>query len=379
MDASAGSELIAIPPGQVTLSDRRTQRSWPVKLAPYQLAAFPITQARYAQATGQRPSTAQGDQLPVETVSWWDAVRFCNALSQREGLAPAYRVHADLEGLEWDASADGYRLPTEAEWEHACRAGTTGARYGPLEWWATCGSGAGTSTMPRSTAPFGCSVAVGGSTSPGAAGPRSSAAATRASRSTTSDSASHVHPERTAEPRVRCRQCSNTSSTTMTRPKAPLIRPVSSAAGHACPRRRPTSMPHPTSWTTPFHSARRTASLAEQADRPQQQKEDGWGRGGEHRQLLDHDGAQDLQVRAAVAQPVVEDVGVHMGKPEDQQGGDGGGQDELGRLAPSGGGRDQRGGHDRAVDRPAGVGGNDGQPAPPWCPCRRRVLHAITD
>jgi formylglycine-generating enzyme len=133
MDASAGSELIAIPPGQVTLSDRRTQRSWPVKLAPYQLAAFPITQARYAQATGQRPSTAQGDQLPVETVSWWDAVRFCNALSQREGLAPAYRVHADLEGLEWDASADGYRLPTEAEWEHACRAGTTGARYGPLD------------------------------------------------------------------------------------------------------------------------------------------------------------------------------------------------------------------------------------------------------
>ena len=77
--------MIAIPPGQVTLSDRRTQHTWSVELAPYQLAAFPITQARYAQVTGQRPSTAQGDQLPVEGVSWWEAVRFCNALSQRVG------------------------------------------------------------------------------------------------------------------------------------------------------------------------------------------------------------------------------------------------------------------------------------------------------
>jgi sulfatase modifying factor 1 len=133
MDASAGSEMITIPPGQVTLSDRRTRRSWSVELAPYQLAAFPITQARYAQVTGQRPSTAQGEQLPVESVSWLDAVRFCNALSQREGLAPAYRVHADVQGAKWDPSADGYRLPTEAEWEHACHAGTTGARYGPLD------------------------------------------------------------------------------------------------------------------------------------------------------------------------------------------------------------------------------------------------------
>jgi formylglycine-generating enzyme required for sulfatase activity len=83
--------MIAIPPGQVTLSDRRTQRRWSVALAPYQLAAFAVTQAQYAQVTGRRPSTAQGDRLPVEGVSWLDAVRFCNALSEREGVAPAYR------------------------------------------------------------------------------------------------------------------------------------------------------------------------------------------------------------------------------------------------------------------------------------------------
>jgi sulfatase modifying factor 1 len=133
MDASTGNELVAVPPGRVTLSDRRTRTAWPVDLSPYQLATFPVTQARYAQVTGKRPSTTHGDQLPVESVSWWDAVAFCNALSQREGLAPAYRLTADEERVEWVTSADGYRLPTEAEWEHACRAGTTPARYGRLD------------------------------------------------------------------------------------------------------------------------------------------------------------------------------------------------------------------------------------------------------
>lgn len=135
---SAG-EMVAISPGQVTLSDRRTQRSWSVELAPYELSAFPVTQTLYAQVTGLRPSTAQGPTLPVEGVSWWDAVRFCNALSQRDGFAPAYCLHTDGEGIEWDTSADGYRLPTEAEWEHACRAGTTGPHYTPLDeiaWYA---------------------------------------------------------------------------------------------------------------------------------------------------------------------------------------------------------------------------------------------------
>jgi sulfatase modifying factor 1 len=130
---AAAGDMIAIPPGRVTLSDRRTQRSWSVELASYQLAAVAVTQARYAEVTGRRPSATQGDQLPVDSVSWLDAVRFCNALSHREGFVPAYRFHADGEGVEWDASADGYRLPTEAEWQHACRAGTTGARYGRLD------------------------------------------------------------------------------------------------------------------------------------------------------------------------------------------------------------------------------------------------------
>ncbi len=133
MDVDAGNVMISIPAGQVTLSDRRTQRQWSVALRPYLLAAFPITQFEYALVTGQRPGAVHGDRLPVEGVSWWDAIRFCNALSDRDGLPLAYRFHADGEGVEWDGSAEGYRLPTEAEWEYACRAGTTGPRYGPLD------------------------------------------------------------------------------------------------------------------------------------------------------------------------------------------------------------------------------------------------------
>ncbi len=125
--------MVPIPAGSVVLSDRRLRRSWWVQLAPYQLGVYPVTQEEYAQVTGLRPSSARGDRLPVEGVSWWDALRFCNALSRQERLTPAYHLHPDGEGIEWDTSADGYRLPTEGEWEHACRAGTTGPRYGPLE------------------------------------------------------------------------------------------------------------------------------------------------------------------------------------------------------------------------------------------------------
>jgi formylglycine-generating enzyme len=132
VEAGAETGMVVVPPGRVTLSDRRTQRRWPVEVASFQLTAVPVTQSLYARVTGERPSTARGDRLPVEGVSWWDAVRFCNALSEHEGLTPAYHLRAD-QAADWDASADGYRLPTEAEWEHACRAGTTGPRYGRLD------------------------------------------------------------------------------------------------------------------------------------------------------------------------------------------------------------------------------------------------------
>ena len=80
-----------------------------------------ITQSVYKAIMGMNPSYFKGDSLPAEEVSWYDAVEFCNRLSKKAGLEPAYSIHG--KDVEWNRNADGYRLPTVEEWQCAAEDG----------------------------------------------------------------------------------------------------------------------------------------------------------------------------------------------------------------------------------------------------------------
>jgi formylglycine-generating enzyme required for sulfatase activity len=100
-------------------SDERPVHSVTVKS--FYMGKYEVTQKEWVEVMGSNPSRWKGDNLPVETVSWHDAIEYCNKRSLREGLSPAYRGSGDF--VSCDLSASGYRLPTEAEWEYAAKGG----------------------------------------------------------------------------------------------------------------------------------------------------------------------------------------------------------------------------------------------------------------
>ena len=117
---SGGTFMMGSPDSEPWRGNDETQHE--VTVSDFAMCVHEVTQAEYESIVGANPSSFVGEDLPVDSVSWLDAVTYCDLRSEAEDLTPVYQIEDGT--VTWDRAADGYRLPTEAEWEYACRAGT---------------------------------------------------------------------------------------------------------------------------------------------------------------------------------------------------------------------------------------------------------------
>ncbi|MDR2486073.1 MAG: formylglycine-generating enzyme family protein [Treponema sp.] len=131
---SIPGDLVKIPGGTFMMGSPITDPGWSaqetqhqVRVSGFYMGKYAVTQEAYEMVMGTNPGRFIGANLPVENVNWFEAAAYCNVRSLQEKLTPAYMINR--EHITWNRNTTGYRLPTEAEWEYACRAGTVTPFY----------------------------------------------------------------------------------------------------------------------------------------------------------------------------------------------------------------------------------------------------------
>jgi formylglycine-generating enzyme required for sulfatase activity len=126
------SLMVNIPAGEVVLRDDRIKKEWLVQIQPFLLAKYAVTTELYDAITNSTLNNFVKNHKPVVNISWNDAITFCNVLSKKAGLKEYYSISDGGQIVRCKLDSNGYRLPSEAEWQYACKAGTTGYTYGKL-------------------------------------------------------------------------------------------------------------------------------------------------------------------------------------------------------------------------------------------------------